>query len=456
MPAEIEAEAVERLTKEMTEALPTSAALFEKARSVVPGGTTRARFWWPVPVFIRSGQGARATDVDGREYIDCNLGFGPLILGHGHPAVTQAIHDQVDRGVLFGAPNEAKADLGRFVIDNVPGAAKVVFTSSGSEATLGALKLARAATGRQKVAKFEGGWHGGHELLCYSFASTGGPLSHPETIPDTAGVAAAIGETVVVLPYNDTLAFDRIREVADDLACVIVETNQASGGAVAADPQFLAELRDLCAQLGVIFIVDEVITGFRVGASGGAGQYGLEPDLVTLGKIVGGGISAGAVAGSGRILDLAMAAPGRKPVSLGGTHSANPLAMTAGRETLKVLLENPAETFGSLNRLGDYLRNGLRALLDEVGLVGQITGTGSLWGLHFLDEAPNNMRDQAGANTTAARLLSTYLMLEGVLVSAPMHLAFLSTAHTEADADLIVDAHRRSLTRLKTEGWFES
>jgi glutamate-1-semialdehyde 2,1-aminomutase len=182
----------------------------------------------------------------------------------------------------------------------------------------------------------------------------------------------------------------------------------------------------------------------------------LEPDLVTLGKIVGGGISAGAVAGSGRILDLAMAAPGRKPVSLGGTHSANPLAMTAGRETLKVLLENPAETFGSLNRLGDYLRNGLRALLDEVGLVGQITGTGSLWGLHFLDEAPNNMRDQAGANTTAARLLSTYLMLEGVLVSAPMHLAFLSTAHTEADADLIVDAHRRSLTRLKTEGWFES
>jgi glutamate-1-semialdehyde 2,1-aminomutase len=439
----------------MGEALPASVASFDYARDVIPGGTTRARFWWPVPIFIDHGEGARITDVDGREYIDCNLGFGPLILGHRHPAVTQALREQIDKGILFGAPNQAEANLGRFIIDNVPGAEKVVFTSTGSEATLGALRLSRAATGRQKVAKFEGGWHGGHDFLCHSFNSTGGPLSHPLTIPDAAGIADTARDSVVVLPYNDRLAFDRIRQEADDLACVIVETIQSSGGAVPADAQFLMELQAVCAELGIVFIVDEVITGFRVGAAGGAGQYGLQPDLVTLGKIVGGGMSVGAVCGSGRILDLAVGTATRKAVSLGGTHSANPMTMTAGHAQLKVLLENPAEAYGALNRLGARLRDGLSSLLSELDIVGQVTGTGSIWGLLFMDTSPKNMRDQSVANATAGRLLAAYLLLEGILLSAPMHLAFLSTAHTDQDVDLILEAHRRALMRLKAEGWLD-
>jgi glutamate-1-semialdehyde 2,1-aminomutase len=455
MRAGMDPEFIEQLTKEMSEVLPTSVARFEQARGVVPGGTTRARFWWPVPVFVDHAQGARVTDVDGRDYVDCNLGFGPLILGHHHPAVTRALHEQVDRGVIFGAPNTAEADLGQLVIDHVPGAEKVVFTSTGSEGTLGALRLSRAATGRSKVGKFEGGWHGGHDLLCHSFSSTGGPPAQALTIPDTAGIADDVRDTVVVLPYNDRAAFDRIRAEAADLACVIVETNQSSGGAIPADQEFLAELQELCRQHGIVFIVDEVITGFRVGATGGAGQYGLQPDLVTLGKVVGGGISVGAICGSERILNLAVGAPDRKPVSLGGTHSANPLAMTAGREQLKVLLERPDETYAELNRLGARVRDGLASLLNELAVVGQVTGTGSIWGLHFLDAMPASMREQATANATAGRLLATYLLLEGVLVSAPMHLAFLSTAHTDDDVDTILQAHRRALQRLKAEEWLD-
>lgn len=339
-------------------------------------------------------------------------------------------------------------------MDNVPGGEKVVFTSTGSEATLGALRLCRAATGRTKVGKFEGGWHGGHDLLCHSFSSTGGPPAQALTIPDTSGIADVVRDTVVVLPFNDRAAFDRIRTEAADLACVIVETNQASGGAIPADQQFLAELRELCGQLGIIFIVDEVITGFRVGASGGAGQYGLRPDLVTLGKVVGGGISVGAICGAERLLGLAVGAPDRKPVSLGGTHSANPMAMTAGLAQLQVLLGSE-ENYAHLNRLGDLVRDGLSALLAELGVTGQVTGTGSIWGLHFLDAMPSSMREQSGANATACLLLATYLLLEGVLLSAPMHLAFLSTAHTDQDVEAILQAHRRALTRLKAEEWLD-
>jgi glutamate-1-semialdehyde 2,1-aminomutase len=454
--SDIDANMLERVTKEVSEALPKSAAQIERARSVIPGGTTRGRFWWPIPVVVDRGDGARVTDIDGRTYIDCNLGFGPLILGHRHPVVTEALREQVERGVLFGPPNQAEADLAQLVVDNVPGAEQVVFTSSGTEATLGALRLARAATGRQKVAKFEGGWHGVHDFLFHSYASFEGPPAGAATIPDTAGIADAARDSVVVLPFNDPAAFERIRSEADNLACVIVEAVQGGGGAVPAERAFLAELRELCAQLGIVFVLDEVITGFRLGPAGAAGYYGLEPDLVTLGKVVGGGMNVGAVCGPSRYLDLTVAMSGRKPVSMGGTHSANPMTMSAGRAQLGVLLADPESAYGHLERLGKRMRGGLGEILDQVGVAGHVTGAGSIWGLHFMSGEPRNIRDQAQANAAASRLLAVYLLLEGVLVSAPMHLAFLSTAHTDEDVEMVLEAHRRALTRLKEEGWLSS
>jgi glutamate-1-semialdehyde 2,1-aminomutase len=446
-------ERVEALKQEVRGVLPRSAARAERDRLLIPGGTTRSRFWWPIPIYIDHGEGVHVTDIDGRTYIDCNLAFGPLILGHSHPAVTGAIRDQLDRGVLFGPANEWEADLAKMIVDNVPGADMVSFAGSGMEATLGALRLARAATGRQKVAKFEGGFHGMQDFLHQSFNSFGGPTDQPETIPDSGGITDAVRDSVVALPFNDPVAFKLIEERADEIACVIVEPVQGGGGAIPVDEQFLLGLSDVCSEHGVLLILDEVITGFRLSPSGGAGMYGVEPDLVALGKVIGGGLGAGAVAGRGKYLDLMRRGVDGKAVGLGSTHAANPISMAAGRAQLQVLLGAP-ELYEQINRLGARMRDGLSALLHELDIVGHVTGAGSIWGIHFSDRAPASIRDLTDANRWAARVLPAYLLFEDVLMSAPYHLGFLSTEHTEEDIDTAIDGHRRALVRMTEDGWF--
>jgi glutamate-1-semialdehyde 2,1-aminomutase len=447
-------ERVEQLKQDVRELLPKRAARAERDGKLIPGGTTRSRFWWPIPIYIDHGEGARVTDIDGRTYIDCNLAFGPLILGHNHPVVTEAIRAQVERGVLFGPANEWEADLARMIVDNVPAADKVAFAGSGMEATLGALRIARAATGRQKVAKFEGGFHGIQDFLHQSFNSFGGPIAEAETIPDSGGITDAVRDNVVALPFNDAAAFERIERLADDLACVIVEPVQGGGGAIAPQDQFLVELSDVCREHGLLLVLDEVITGFRLGPSGGAGKYGVEPDLVALGKVVGGGLGIGAVAGRDRYLDLMRRGQNGKAVGMGSTHSANPLSMAAGRAQLGVLLSDPA-LYEKLDRLGARMREGLTAAVDELDVVAQVTGAGSIWGIHFAGQSPLSIRDLVDANRWAARALPAYLLMEGVLVSAPYHLCFLSTEHTEVDVDEALDAHRRALRRMQGDGWFD-
>lgn len=444
---------LEQIAAEMAAALPASAALADGNSKVIPGGTTRGRFWWPFPIYMREGSGARITDVDGRSYLDCNLGFGPLILGHNHPVVVEALEQQLARGVDFGPPNESEAPLAELIVANVPGAEKMVFASSGTESTLGALRIARAATGRQKVAKFEGGWHGIQDFLFHSYSSFGGTPEHAETIPDTSGISKSVEESVVVLPYNDALAFDRIRAEASDLACVIVEPMQGGGGAINIDSQFLSELRALCTELGVLLIADEVITGFRVGPTGGCGHFGVEADLTTLGKVIGGGMSVGAICGPSRYMDLTIPTPTHKAASIGGTHTANPMSMAAGLAQMNVLLSDAGASYAGLNRLGDQFRADLTRMLADLDVNGFVTGMGSIWGIHFTSSEPHNLRDQAANNVTASRLLAAYLLLEGVLVSSPMHLAFLSTEHTAADVDFLLQAHRSALQRIKSEGW---
>jgi glutamate-1-semialdehyde 2,1-aminomutase len=448
-------ERVEQLKQEVRQELPKSAARAERDGKLIPGGTTRSRFWWPIPLYIDRGEGVRVTDIDGRTYIDCNLAFGPLILGHGHPVVTAAISDQVDRGVLFGPSNEWESDLGRMIVDNVPGAEMVAFAGSGMEATLGSLRLARAATGRQKVAKFEGGFHGMQDFLHQSFNSFGGPASRPETIPDSGGITDAVRDSVVALPFNDPAAYKVIEQRAEEIACVIVEPVQGGGGGIAIDHDFLVGLSDVCSEHGVLLILDEVITGFRLGPSGGAGAYGVEPDLVALGKVIGGGLGAGAVAGRAKYLDLMRRGIAGKAVGMGSTHAANPISMAAGRAQLEVLLGAP-ELYDHLNRIGAKLRDGLSALMEELDIVCQVTGSGSIWGIHFAEQAPTSIRDLTEANRWAARVMPAYLLFEGVLIAAPYHLGFLSTEHTDEDIDEVLDAHRRALSRMKEDGWFSS
>ncbi len=441
---------------EVQAALPNSTAQYHRACEVVPGGTTRSRFWWPMPIYIDRGKGAYVTDIDGRRYVDCNLGFGPMILGHAHPAIESALAEQLPKGVHYGAACLGEETLARRITQNLPGAERVIFLNSGTEATLAALRIARAATGREKVAKFEGGWHGAQEFLFHNYTTIDGEPAHVNAVPDMAGIPHGATDSVVVLPYNDSAAFSRIREESNDLACVIIEAVQGGGGSVPVDADFLRGLRQVCDELGVLLIIDEVITGFRIGAASAAGHYGITGDLTTLGKIIGGGLPIGAVSGRADLIELTRPVVGTdtsrpKAVVVAGTFAGNPMTMAAGIAQLDTLLGD-AQSYVNLNALGERMRAGLAAVMAELGIHGHATGLGSMWGLHFTAKSPKNVRDMLDANHAASRLLSAYLLLEGVLMSSPAHLGFLSTAHKESDVDAVIEAHKNAFERMVHEG----
>jgi glutamate-1-semialdehyde 2,1-aminomutase len=455
-PAADTATLLERAEIEIRNALPASAAHYEKSIATIPGGTSRARFWWPVPIYMSHGKGAYVTDIDGVRYIDCNVGFGTMMLGHAHPAVEQALRDQLPHGVFFGAATEGEEALARLLCEHVPGAERVLFVNSGTEATLAALRIARAATGRDKVAKFEGGWHGVQEYLIHSYAHIAGDVGRPDSVPEMPGIPQAVTDSVVTLPFNDRRAFDILRERRDELACVAIEPVQGGAGAMPVDADFLHELRAVCDETEILLLIDEVITGFRFHRGSGSGYYGVTGDLITLGKAIGGGLPAGAVCGREDLISVSLPVSpgdtsGRRPVSVTGTFAANPLTTAAGLAQLETLLSEPS-TYPRLAALGDRMRDGLTAILEDLQVQAYVTGIGSMWGTHFSSSAPESVRDKLADNHVASCLLAAYLLLEGVLMSAPVHLSFLCTEHTEADVDAVIDAHRAALGRMRREG----
>lgn len=449
----IQAKTVDELTRaaqtEVRQWAPRSHEHFEHASRVIPGGTFRIRFFWPNPIFIDKASGAYLYDIDGHRLIDCNLGFGPLILGHNPPAVVQAISDQLGSGAMF--PNTREAELAECIVPSVPNAAWVVFFNSGTEATLAATRVARAATGRKKIAKFEGGWHGWHDFLLWNTRAASGPPALADPVPMSAGIPDELGELVVPLPYNDRAAFERIRREAAEIAAVIVEPVQGAAGVIPAESDFLHELTEFCRQYGILVIADEVITGFRLGAGGGAEHYGIKPDLTTLGKVIGGGLPVGGLCGSEALRDTMINGAGNMRVVLGGTFSANPITMAAGAAQLRVLLDDPRH-YEQLNSLGDRLREGLTEVSGEYGHHMQITGVGGMWGTHFAASPPRSVRDLGQRSDFKGQLLHHYLIREGVAMSAPVHLSFLSSAHTADDVDEVVEAHRTALGRMIKEG----
>jgi glutamate-1-semialdehyde 2,1-aminomutase len=445
------AKATEKIAAEIRALTPKTLAQFERARQVVPDGFTRARFFWPTPIYMDHGVGSHIFDIDGREYVDCLMGFGAMLLGHCHPVVQEAIRRQVDRGWHFGTAVRAESELAETIVDYVPGAEKVMFVNSGTEATLGAVRLAVAATGRRKVAKFEGGWHGWHEWLLHSSHAAQGPPEAPKTVIETLGISQGIRPDQLTLPYNDPAAIGLIHAHRDDLACVVMEGVLGSAGAIPADPQWAREVRAACDACGVVLILDEVITGFRLGASGVAGMLGIEGDLTTLGKSIGGGLPIGAICGRARLMDYTIPDAKNKRVLLAGTFSANPLSLAAGKAQLGVLLEG--ENYAYLAQIGDTLRSGIAAALLDTGVSGTVTGAGPLWGLHLeTEEPPRSVRGSAGFINTAAYPLTGYLLREGVLMQAPIHQGFLSTVHTSDDIDAVIAAHAASFAAMKQDG----
>lgn len=440
--------------EELRAALPASAARLEQSSRRPALWTTRERFW-PMPIYVDHGVGSHLVDVDGRDYIDCNMGHGPLILGHCHARVVAAIDEQLARGNHFGPPSAHEAQLAELIVRGVPGGERVVFMNSGTEAAMAAVRIARAATGRRIVAKCEGGLHGSYEPLRHSVLGFAGAPERPEASPDVAGMPPSISADVLVLPFNDEVAFELVREVGEQIACVVVEPLQGSAGALPPSPGFLEGLREVCDEVGAIFVLDEVITGFRLGPRSGAGRFGVEADLTVLGKAVGGGLPIGAVCGGARLIDLTTTLPdhpANEAVFVGGTFSGNPLTSVAGVAQLSELLEHPA-SYERLEELGTRMREGLAKALAELGVSGFVTGMGSIWGgPYFTREQPTTFRGVAAGDEIAGTLLSIYLLLEGVLVTSPSHLNFVSTVHTEGEVDTVVEAHRRALVRLQGEG----
>jgi glutamate-1-semialdehyde 2,1-aminomutase len=432
----------------------SSGELYDRARRVMPGGvTSNIRYADPHPLYVRDARGARIWDVDGHEYVDCRLGFGPVILGHSPEAVTASVMRSLMNGTVYALPHAGEAELAEKVIDSIPGAEMTTFCSSGSEATLHALRLARAYTGRKKIAKFEGGYHGIHDTVMMSVQykpGEAGPVEAPVATVESPGIPAETVANTMVLPFNHPAAIDLIAAHAYELAAVIIEPVQGSAGSIPATPEFLAALRAVTARHGVVLIFDEVITGFRIALGGAQEHYGVRADLATFGKILGGGFPFGAVAGSRELMQL-MSVPdakkaGRPPVAYGGTFNGNPTSVAAANATLDFLREH-RDVYRTLNAQGDHIRAEVPARATALGIPLSPCGLGSLFAFRFVDGPVRSVRDAAAEDPDLSQALFLFLLSEGVLIH-PRH-SFLSSAHGDAEIAGIVRGYDRALREMQ-------
>lgn len=421
-----------------------SSEAFEIAEKLMPGGVNSpVRAFKAVdtpPLFMERGEGSKIYDIDGNEYIDYVLSWGPLILGHRNPKVIDAIHSVVDRGTSFGASTLEENRLAQLVIDRVPSIEKVRMVSSGTEATLDTLRLARGFTGKNKIIKFEGNYHGHSDSLLIKAGSGVATLG----LPDSPGVPEGTAKNTITVPYNDLeavqYAFDQF---GDDIAAVIVEPVAGNMGVVPPVEGFLQGLRKITTDNQALLIFDEVMTGFRVGYHCAQGYFNVTPDLTCLGKVIGGGLPVGAFGGKKEIMDHI--APSGE-IYQAGTLSGNPLAMTSGYMTLSQLTP---ESYDYFNTLGDMLEEGLKATFKKYNVPIVINRAGSMIGF-FLNEGPvTNFKQADQSDLTMFSHMYRELAKEGIfLPPSQFEGMFLSTSHTKEDIQKTLDAFDVALSRI--------
>lgn len=467
---------------DVEESFQRSAELFQQAKEVIPGGVSaNIKYFAPYPIFMERAHGSHLFDVDGNQYVDYLLCYGSLILGHGHPKVMSAVIHQLLEGgtAVYGAPHAIETEMANKLVQLFPGIEMVRFTNSGLEATLLAIRTAQAYTGKQKIAKFEGHYHGGYNQVLFSvnpdLARAGKP-EEPLAVPESRGIFRQDTENTIILPFNDLDACASIlRKDADQLAAVILEP--AQGGFIPAEKTFIQGLRQLTEELGILLIFDEVKTGFRLTLGGAQSLYDVKPDLTALGKVLGGGFPVGALGGKKEIMQMMSPAGTRDVFALGaqvasqsgavqsdviqsdaaqggqreevlfhsGTYNGHPTVMAAGLATIQVL-ESP----GTMERLlqnTDRLRKQLEKIYHKYGIPMQALGIGSIFSIVLTDREVKNYRGLSQADMALRKNIDYQLLRLGVYTK-PLNRYSMSVAHTEEDINKTIEAHEEAIKRV--------
>ena len=422
-----------------------SKTLFEKAKKLIPGGVNspvRAfRSVGGTPFFTQKADGCKLTTADDRELLDYVCTWGPAIHGHNHPKIREAVAEALERGTSFGTPGPAEVEMAELIVDLVPSVEKVRMCNSGTEATMSAIRLARGFTGRDKIIKFAGCYHGHVDSLLVKAGSGALTLGNP----DSAGIPKSLAQETIVLPYNDSEAVrDAFMQAEGQVAAIIVEPFPANCGLILPVDGYLEELRVLCKEHGALLIFDEVMTGFRLGSGGVQERVGVTPDLTALGKIIGGGLPVGAFGGKREIMDH-LAPLG--PVYQAGTLSGNPLAMAAGIASLRMLRENPP--YEHLEKIGSMLAQGISGIARQKGIALQTPQVGSMFCLFFSDQPVRNFEQAIACEHPHFNSLFRSLLEAGIyLPPSSYETCFLSSCHGEDEAHRTLDAVRSAFSDL--------
>lgn len=417
--------------------------LFSKAKRTLVGGVNSpVRAISPYPFFVEKGEGPRLYDEEGRSYIDYCLAFGPLVLGHDHPAVRRAVEERISRGWCFGTPTREETEYAELVTRHVPNVDKIRCVNTGTEATMTAIRLARGYTGRNKIIKVEGAFHGAHESVLVKAGS--GALTH--SVPNSRGIPEDFTENTLLIPFNDLNALERTLSANEgEVAAMITEPVIGNAGCILPDDGYLRRAKKILSEHGVLLIMDEVITGFRLGLEGAQGYYGVDADIVTMGKIVGGGFPIGVLGADEEIMD--MITP-EGPVYNAGTFNGHPVSIAAGLATLKTVIGE--DVVGRTSESGERMRKGLSEIIDDLGLDYRVQGIASMFQLYFREGPVRDSKAAKASDTDGFLEYCGKLREAGVfLPPSQFECCFISSAHGTEEIDLTLERAEGCLREVR-------